>query len=191
MPRSGMSLPEFIAGYALAAGYGYVEGHGRSYDHLRGLYDKASVGFNITPETAGPLPSEGVRPWMLHPPGFSLLVAGLPRLLGTNPDGAVALIGLVLDVAAVGLVWWMAAALMGSRVGLAAGLVYALYPPYAYWSTVSKSVDGMLAPFIAGMLACIVQAILPSTFCWLIAIGYVLARGWRRQDPDDPLRRTV
>ena len=159
MPHSGMSEPDFMAGYAIAAGYGYVEGHGKAYDHLRGLYDKASAGFIVTPESAGALPSEGVRPWMLHPPGFSLLVAGLHRLFGAGTEDAVALTGLVLDVAAAGLIWWMAGTLMGPRVGLFAGLVYAFYPPYAYWSTVSKSTDGILAPFIVATLACMVWAI--------------------------------
>lgn len=180
MERSGMSLPDFIAGYALAAGYGYVEGHGKSYEHLRGLYNKAFAGFKVTPETAGPLPSEGVRPWMLHPPGFSLLVAGLHRLIGPGAEGGLALIGLVLDVVAAGLIWWMTVTLMGARVGLAAGLVYAFYPPYAYWSTVSKSVDGILAPFIVATLACIVQATRSgrrACLAWYAAAGVVLGIG--------------
>jgi Dolichyl-phosphate-mannose-protein mannosyltransferase len=178
--RLGMSRTDFTAGYAMAAGYGYVKGYGPADLHLRDLFERASAGFLVTPETAGPLPAEGTRPWMLHPPGYSFLVATTHRLFGIPADVPMMILGLVLDTVTAGLVWWIATRLLGTAVGLAAGLVYALYPPYAYWSSVSKSVDGILAVFIAGCLACVVRASGErggQAWAWFAGSGLVLGLG--------------
>ncbi|HXH27900.1 MAG TPA: glycosyltransferase family 39 protein, partial [Candidatus Polarisedimenticolia bacterium] len=178
--RLGMSRTDFTVGYALAAGYGYVKGSGAAAHHLGNLFERASAGLQVTPETAGPLPSEGARPWMLHPPGYPFLVSIAHRILGMPADIPMMLLGLLLDTVAAGLVWWIATRLLGSAVGLAAGLIYAAYPPYAYWSSVSKSVDGILAVFIVGCLACVVQAAGERgwrAWAWFVGSGLVLGLG--------------
>lgn len=148
-----MARSYIARGYAIAAGWGYVRDDGLSgAQALDNLAAQVKVGgFTARPESMGPRP-DGLIPEMLHPPGLPLLVAGLHRILGGSVDLAVQLIGLFLDVAAAGVIFWIVARLFPPRIALLAGLAYGLFLPVAY-ASVSKMPDGMMSLFVAGALA--------------------------------------
>lgn len=180
-PIDSMSSRDFRAGYALDAGYGYVAGDGPARAHLDDLYRRATAGeIRVEPATAGPLPADGARPETWHPPGLPLLVAVVHRLLGIPADLPIEVIGLVLDSLAAALVFWIGRTVFSPRVGLIAGLLYGLFPPLAYWSTVARATVGLLGVFVAGVLACVVQAGRSTgrrAIGWYVAAGAVLGVG--------------
>jgi len=181
LPSHGMSGTDFTAGYAMAAGYGYVTGPPSVAVRLVDNYHRVSEGtLVLTPGTAEPLPRSVFVPQTIHPPGLALLVAGLHRLLGTSVSLPVEILGAVLDSVAAVLLWWLTGPVLGPRVALAAGLCHALFPPFGYWSTVAKSSDGLLGFFILASFACGVRAMRAAGRAevgWTIVAGLVLGIG--------------
>jgi 4-amino-4-deoxy-L-arabinose transferase-like glycosyltransferase len=178
LPQDSLSKIYFYQGYGLCAGYGYVRES--QWTKLQELAEKVDDGVRITPGTAGPIDPQKIIPEMLHPPGMAMLVAGIHGLTGRPAEVFVELGGMLLDTLAACLVYWIAATFVSARVGLTAGLVYALYPPLAYASTLEKSSDGLLSAFVIGCLACVLQATRLTGWkrvaCW-VAGGLVLGAG--------------
>jgi 4-amino-4-deoxy-L-arabinose transferase-like glycosyltransferase len=157
IPDASMAFSYFWRGYGIAAGYGYVAAEGPIERHLNVLEERVRAEcFRVTPETAGPLP-QAARAETLHPPGTALLIAGFNRLFGTPADIPIQILFLIMDSIAALLVWRTARAALGGRVGLAAGLAYAFFPPAAYMA-ISKFPTGMFAVFVVGSLACAFEA---------------------------------
>jgi 4-amino-4-deoxy-L-arabinose transferase-like glycosyltransferase len=176
-----LSKNYFREGYSIAAGYGYVRGDGKAVEYFDSLYGHIlSENFRINPDTAGPLPAEGVEFQMLHPPGMALLIAGMHSIFAIRSDMPIQIIGIILDTIAVGLVYWMSYTFFGLRVGFAASLTYALFPPLIYYSSAAKLPDGLLSVFICGSVACVLKAIYSKgrhEVSWYGASGLMLGLG--------------
>jgi 4-amino-4-deoxy-L-arabinose transferase-like glycosyltransferase len=167
-------------GYAMAAGYGYIEGDGSAGEHLWGLYERVKSGnMRVTPEVAGALPREGARPVTLHPPGMALLVAWINLVLGIRADVPIQLLGLVLDCLAAGLLYRLVSTSLSERVGYLAGLLYAMFPPLAF-ASISKMPDGFLSLFVLATLACFLQTLRirgRRVVGWCVISGLALGLG--------------
>jgi 4-amino-4-deoxy-L-arabinose transferase-like glycosyltransferase len=180
----GPFSPLFLSqGYAIAAGYGYIEALdiqspvGQYLKHLPERVDQE--GLRLTPQSAAPLPEGAVAPHTLHPPGTPLVIAGIHRLLGIGADIPMQLIGTILDVAAAVVVCWLATRAVGERVGLLCGLLYALFPPLVY-GAMSEEPDGWLCSFVVFGTACIWVAAHRSdrtAWRWFAASGLLLGLG--------------
>jgi hypothetical protein len=155
----GIGVRDFVSGYAIAAGYGYITGTGPALDHMRRLHASISEGsLAVSPGSYGPLPAETAWPEIIHPPGLPLLVAGAHRLFGGAADLPIQVLGLLLDTAAAGLVWWIAGFLFARPVPVVAGLLYALFPPLAYWTTVAQTSEGLMTVIVAGSVAALLRS---------------------------------
>ena len=178
--QNELSKSYFRQGYGIAAGYGYVRGDGKAIKHFDRLYEHInSENFRITPDTAGPLPNEGMEFQMLHPPGMSLLVYVVHNIFAMRADVPIQIIGIILDAIAVGLVYWMGCTFFGMRVGFAASLAYSLFPPLIYSSAI-KMPDGLLSVFICGSVACVLKAVHSKgrhEVSWYVASGLILGLG--------------
>jgi 4-amino-4-deoxy-L-arabinose transferase-like glycosyltransferase len=187
-PHHGMYMRDFNRGYGIAAGYGYVDGDTELTRLLEDLTHRVeSGGPPLTPATVPSLPERGVRPDMLHPPGLSVLVAVAHRLTGGPADRPIEILGLLLDVAASALAAWAAGSVLGPKIGLMAGLAYAWFPPLAYWSTVSKSADGLVSPFVVASLCAALKGFRSEsrrrTILWHLLSGAAVGLGsWIRPD---------
>src|SRR5436309_1157546 len=114
LPSHGMSGADFTAGYAIAAGYGYVTGPPPVSARLVDNYHRVSEGkLVLTPGTAEPLPRSAFVPQTIHPPGLALVVAGLHRLLGTSAAIPIEIMGAGLDCVAAILLWWCTGLVLG------------------------------------------------------------------------------
>src|SRR5208337_4654808 len=147
LPPGNLSIVYFQQGHELAEGRGYL------------LHTDDGLIF----------------PEMLHPPGLPLLVAGAIRIFG-SPHIPLQVLGAVLDTLAACLLYWVIASLVRQRVGLATGMIYALYPPIAFASTIAQVPEGFQALFVISTLACALRgARSPSTrsaLCWFVAAGF-------------------
>jgi 4-amino-4-deoxy-L-arabinose transferase-like glycosyltransferase len=179
--QNELSKSYFRQGYGIAAGYGYVRGDGKAIEHFDRLYKHInSENFRITPDTAGPLPNQDVEFQILHPPGMSLLVYGIHNIFAMRSDIFIQIIGIIFDAIAVGLVYWIGSTFFGMRVGFAASLAYSLFPPLIYYSSASKTPDGLLSVFICGSLVCVLQAVRSEgryRVIWYAASGLILGLG--------------
>jgi 4-amino-4-deoxy-L-arabinose transferase-like glycosyltransferase len=180
IPGTILTKSYFWQGYGIAAGYGYVSAEGPVRRHLIALARRVeSEGGRVTPESAGPMEVEGARPETLHPPGMALLVAGINRLLGMPADVPIQILFLVADSIAALLVFWTGNLAFGSRVGFAAGLAYAFFPPSAY-TAVAWPPTGFLPIFIVGSLACVLHGLRRGAkrrWGWYAASGVLLGVG--------------
>jgi len=82
--------------------------------------------------TAGErIPKDGLHPETLHPPGVSLLTAGLWRLTGVNAFYCLQAFTSLFDASGVILIFWLSAAIMPSHpvVARRAAILYAIFPP--------------------------------------------------------------
>jgi 4-amino-4-deoxy-L-arabinose transferase-like glycosyltransferase len=179
--QNDLSKGYFREGYGIAAGYGYVRSDGKALEHLNSLYRQVnSENFRVTPGTAGPLPNEGVEFQLLHPPGISLLIYVIHNIFAMRADILIQILGIIFDAITVGLVYWIGYTFFGIRVGFAASLAYSLFPPLIYYSSASKTPDGLLSVFICGSLACVLQAIRSKgrhEVSWYVASGLILGLG--------------
>lgn len=171
---SGMSSLYFRQGYAIAAGLGFVVGAGESNDFLKDLQQRVNAGKLVaTPGSVGTAPS-GLYADTLHPPGMSILVALLHRAFEIPADIPVQLVGAVLDALASGIVYWIAATLLGATAGLVAGLLYAVFLPQAWAATGAQMPDGLIGPFIVAMVGAYVMAL--RSIGWR-ALGWYMVAG--------------
>src|SRR5690349_7438406 len=123
----------FAEGYTLAAGYGYVWSNSSDAQaKLHHLRERVAADNTAALQVASQSPLQAdLRPEMLHPPGLSLLVAGINRLFGIRADIPVQLVGIALDTAAVGIFWWILTTFTSPQVGFIGALLYGLFPPLA------------------------------------------------------------
>lgn len=166
-------------GYALCAGWGYVRIPPAAHEEAVRLFSLAQQG-RITPQvTPGP-GGKLIRPEVLHVPGMAILVAGLHTLSGPATIPLLKLLGALLDTWAACLLYVTVAGFFKPRVGFAAGLLYAFYPPLGYSSGVLMAPDGLLSAFIIGCLYCVTRGASPDArrpFAWFALAGLVLGVG--------------
>ena len=154
----GMSTSYFCGGYGIAAGYGYVDD-----PKTEELFERIKVrNIRFTPEVVEPL-TDAIT-YALRPPGLSLVVAGINRILGMRADVPVQILGILLDTLAAGITFWIGRSCLGWKTGFIGGLIFAIFPPLAYTS-ICKIPCGLLSFFIVTFLACTLRA------TW--------SRGWR------------
>jgi hypothetical protein len=157
-PPSGMSDLYFRQGYAIAAGLGFVVGEDEANVFLKDVHRRVDEeGLVATRSSIGAVPA-GIVPDSLHPPGMSVLVAGVHRALGVSADLPVQLLGAILDSLAAALVFWIGVTVATPRAGLVAGMLYALFLPQAWAATGAQMPDGLIGPFVVAMLAAYLKA---------------------------------
>lgn len=181
IPQNTLSHVYFQQGYAISAGYGYVISDSARGDAiLNDLYRDVSAGkLRVLRENAAPLLQSDVRPDVSHPPGTSMLIAAIYRIFGIPADVPLQVIAIVLDSFSAALFCWIVTATFGVRMGLVAGLLYALFPPFAA-AAVSKQPDGMLSFFLTAPLACVIKATderEPMQLFWSVCAGICLGFG--------------
>lgn len=170
---TGMSSLYFRQGYAIAAGHGFVVGEGQGNLYLKEMQRRVESGAAVArPGAFGPAPP-GIYPDTLHPPGMSILVATLHRLLEMPADIPLQLLGAILDSLAAVIVYWIATQVLGPRAALLSGMLYALFLPQAWAATGAQMPDGLIGPFIVAMLAAILVA--TSSTDWRAWRWYMLA----------------
>jgi 4-amino-4-deoxy-L-arabinose transferase-like glycosyltransferase len=146
-----MSTSYFCGGYGIAAGYGYVDD-----PKTEELFERIKVrNIRFTPEVVEPLTD--AIPYALRPPGLSLVVAGINRILGMRADVPVQILGILLDTLAAGITFWIGRSCLGWKTGFIGGLIFAIFPPLAYTS-ICKIPCGLLSFFIVTFLACTLRA---------------------------------
>lgn len=121
---------------------------------------------------------------LLHPPGYSLFIAGLYTLFGTNET--VRVLQILLNSLSPVVIFLIAARLFDQRSGIIAGLLGAIAPQFAYHSglmlpdalsvlpimtalyvlTRAREDDRLLLPIICGVAL--------GVSCWLRANGALL-----------------
>lgn len=174
-----LSRTYFRQGYALCAGYGYVREE-MKWETLIEVERQVLDGQRVTPANATSSESAHFIPDMQHPPGMAILVAAVHAATGARADLVVEVLGGLLDSLAACLLYWLVATFFSPRVGFVAGLVYALYPPLVYISTLSRSPDGFLPVFVLGCLSCVLLATRAAEWrrmAWCVAGGAVLGLG--------------
>jgi 4-amino-4-deoxy-L-arabinose transferase-like glycosyltransferase len=179
MPQSTLSYIYFQQGYAIAAGYGYISADspgGKAIlsslpaSHSTEASQSRTASTNSSPESE-------VQPELGHPPGMALLVALLYYIFASPVDLHVQVLGIALDLAAAGIFWWIVSKFLGRRIGLAAGLLYAVFPAFAF-ASVSKMPDGFLSFFVLSCLACTLNATRKGNWLpWTILAGLSVGIG--------------
>ena len=89
-------------------------------------------------------------PGIFWPPGWPLVIAGVYTLVGEHPGAVVALEVLLGSLTALGVAG-IGARLLGRRTGLAAGVIYALWPGNVYLTAVLLSETAFLAWLVASL----------------------------------------
>jgi 4-amino-4-deoxy-L-arabinose transferase-like glycosyltransferase len=160
LPENFMTNVFFCPGYGICAGYGYVsEGWKENpFKTLSDLKSRVEHGLHVKPETAPPVDANQYFPEMLHPPGMALLIAAIHWLTGANATLYFEVMGICLDTAAACLFFWMVWEFFSRRVAFTAGLVYALYPPLAYSSTLHRLPEGIMSLFIMASLVFVLRS---------------------------------
>lgn len=180
IPNATLVVSYLRDGYSIAAGYGYTTANINTpaERYLNHLYERVNSGnIRLTPKMAGPLPTDGARPQMLHPPGMALLVAGINRFLGIRADEPLQVIGILFDSIAAGLVYWIISNFLSEKLGFVVGLAYALFPPLIS-ASVSKTPEGLLSLFIVASLVSIMQASRSqNTWVWYMTSGLIIGIG--------------
>ena len=137
-PDGPMPVRQMRSAYLLAAGYGYMQVLRGSptyhdTDGRGGLMERVHSGETITPAMAGTVSEDGLYPETWHPPGWSILAWGLHLLTGLPVELPMQVSGILVDLAACGLLYWLTLFVLGShRVAQVTALIYALFPPFAY-----------------------------------------------------------
>jgi 4-amino-4-deoxy-L-arabinose transferase-like glycosyltransferase len=165
--QTGASQLYFRQGYGLAAGYGLIAWYGESGEKLKDLSKAVEDGKMIAlPGDVPPMEAKDVHYSTFHPPGMALLVAGLYRLTKVPASLPVEVTGLIWDSLATVLLYWLVSRAWSPNVGYATGIIYAFFPPAAYGSASSRSPEGMIAIFIAGMMVCLWMALVEDPRRW-------------------------
>ena len=160
-PDETMSKMYVRSAYMVAAGIGYYQVYppaspGRR-DVLR-LVEEARQGKVITPETAGDISREGLYPELLHPPGWSVVAAGLHRVFRQPVWLVMQALTIGVDVAACGLLYWLVLLCLGNqRVAVVASVIYAVFPTLCY-ATVNLRPLGFMSFFMILATICAVLA---------------------------------
>jgi 4-amino-4-deoxy-L-arabinose transferase-like glycosyltransferase len=188
LPENFITNTYFCQGYGLCAGYGYVsEGWKENpFKTLRELRARAEGGLRVTPETAPQVDAKQFFPEMLHPPGMPLLIAAIHRTTGASATLYFEIIGMFLDTAAACLFFWMVWEFFSKRVAFTAGLIYALYPPLAFSSTLHRLPEGIMPLFIMASLVFVLRSARSSggkaIWWWILAGTMVGISAYLRPD---------
>jgi len=131
-PAKTMSIMYVRSAYALAAGLGYAQtipGSDAGRD-VNAMVTRAEGGELVTPASGKNVARDGLYPEMLHPPGWSLIAAGLHRGLRLPVRPAMQFLTALVDVSACGLLCWLVWLCLGNvRTALAASALYAVFVP--------------------------------------------------------------
>ena len=162
-------------GYGLCAGYGYAVPP-KTVPSLATL----AASQRITPSAALRIDPSTLVPEMWHPPGMAILNAAVHILTGMRVGLPIQLVGAFFDTIAACLVYWIAATFLQPKVGFAAGLLYAFYPPQAASATILQSPEGFQSLFVVGCLACVLQMCRSAgkaRLAWCAGAGVLLGVG--------------
>lgn len=168
-PTSTLAKSYLEEGYGLVAGYGYVEVDPgtEAAATLHRVVERAEVqGQRIDPAQVPPMPAEGSRPRMLHPPGLSLVVAGLHLLTGGAASRPLLVLGALLDTAAALLFMALMRLLFSARLGFVAGLAYALFLPVAWLTSSTLLAEGFLPFFVVATVWAILRGVRATGSPW-------------------------
>jgi 4-amino-4-deoxy-L-arabinose transferase-like glycosyltransferase len=160
-------------GYAMAAGWGYVDNHETKELLQRMNQQPVRLTPGVIPPPKDPIPCS------VHPPGLSLVVAGINRTLGIGADVPLQILGALSETLAAGIVFWIARMALGWKVGLWSGLLYAVFPPLAYIS-ITQRPCALMGFCVASFLACALRAAWSSGWRaagWLVLAGVVVGVG--------------
>ena len=155
-PQSTLSGRYFEGGYAIAAGWGYINGSDAAHAAL--TPDQARVELGNAPRHPVQAPIS-FSPVAVHPPGMSLLIAGLQKIIGGDAVVPMMLFGAVLDMVATIVLYCMVRATWSPAAATLTGLVYAFFLPTAYASTAAGLPDGIIAFFLIVGMACVMWGI--------------------------------
>jgi 4-amino-4-deoxy-L-arabinose transferase-like glycosyltransferase len=175
MPQNTMSIVYFCQGYGICAGYGYVsENWGeKPFHNLTELRKLVDQGLHVTPQTAPQFGEKAFFPEMLHPPGMALLVAAIHWVTGMRVDLYFEILGMLLDTTSACLFYWMVWKFFSERIAFMAGLIYALYPPLAFSTTLDRLSESYLPILILASLVFVLQSTRGSgrkvALWWLLA----------------------
>ena len=106
-------------------------------------------------------------------------MAVIHRFSGARADSWIQGLAIIVDSMAALVVCWIASRLFGAKVGVLAGLAYALFPPLAY-ASVNKMPSCLLSFFVVSGLACAVVAAKSEyarSLRWYAACGVVVGLG--------------
>src|SRR5713101_4868779 len=123
---------------------------------------------------------------MAHPPGYSILVAGIFKIFGES-DPAIEFVQMLCDSLAAVFVFLIAGELMSAGVAITAGLLAALSPQFAYYSVLLLPDSLAVLPILVAVYFLIraikhprfrsfaLAGILIGLSCWLRANALLLA----------------
>src|SRR5882672_36072 len=123
---------------------------------------------------------------MAHPPGYSILLAGIFRVFGES-DTAIEFVQILCDSLAAVFVFLIAGELMSGRIAVWAGFLTALSPQFAYYSVLLLPDSLAVLPILAAvyfliraikhprLLSFALAGIFIGLSCWLRANALLLA----------------
>jgi hypothetical protein len=123
---------------------------------------------------------------MAHPPGYSMLLAGMFKVFGES-DTAIEFVQILCDSLAAVFVFLIAGELMSARVAIVAGILAALSPQFAYYSVLLLPDSLAVLPILVAvyfliraikhprLLAFALAGIFIGLSCWLRANALLLA----------------
>ncbi|QHT66074.1 glycosyltransferase family 39 protein [Rhodocytophaga rosea] len=149
-----MTIAYIRSAYTLAAGIGYMQTHPGSPADLaiegtNGIRELESKGIIIDEKFSSSLLTEGLYPELHYPPGWSIIAAGLHRLIGEPIWLIMQILGIIVDSIACILLFMLVRLLFPAHIQLAwiATILYAVFPPLAY-SAVSIRPESFMNLFL-------------------------------------------
>ena len=106
---------------------------------------------------------------ILHPPGYSILVAGLYRLFG-NSVANIQLLQIVCDAAAAVMIFLIAGELLPYAVAIVAGMLVAFSPHLSYYSLWISPDSLAVLPILAAIYF-VIRAVKKPSLITIIAAG--------------------
>jgi len=123
---------------------------------------------------------------MAHPPGYSILLAGIFKVFGES-DTAIEFVQILCDSLAAVFVFLIAGELMSGRIAVVAGLLAALSPQFAYYSVLLLPDSLAVLPILIAvyflirairhprLLSFALAGVFIGLSCWLRANALLLA----------------
>jgi hypothetical protein len=123
---------------------------------------------------------------MAHPPGYSILLAGIFKVFGES-DTAIEFVQMLCDALATVFVFLIAGELLSGRVAVVAGILAALSPQFAYYSVLLLPDSLAVLPILVAvyfliraikhprLLSFALTGIFIGLSCWLRANALLLA----------------
>jgi hypothetical protein len=124
-------------------------------------------------------PAPGDARMLVHPPGYSILLAAIYRL-GGNPQAWLWLVQIVCDAAAALLVFLIALELLNSRVAFIAALLVALSPHLAYYSLILSPDSLAVLPLLIAMYLFVLALKRPRMITVIAAGAFIGLSCWLR-----------